>query len=262
MSFVACIRMLLVVSTLLAAAVGSAAAQSSSDGWRFEATPYLWLTGIGVESRLRDGPDIKSHLTASEVLEKLDLAAMGAFEARQGRWGIVLDALHARLSDAGTATRVVSGVPVTVAGDVRVRQTVFTLGGLYRVSEGARPVDVEAGLRYQRLDVRADLSASALGQLLVTANPDFGRRWVDPYVGLRARMTLAPQWSVFGQADVGGFGVGSKFSLQGIAGLIYDINQTYAARLGWRHLHVNYDRDGFRNISNTSGLFAGVTIRL
>lgn len=116
-------------------------------------------------------------------------------------------------------------------------------------------------MRYQRVSASADLTASALGQILQTANPSFGRGWWDLYIGVRARMPVAPRWSLLGYVDVGGFGVGSDLTWQLLAGGQYDINDTYSAKFGYRFLHTDYDKRGFRHKSDMSGLFAGLGIK-
>jgi opacity protein-like surface antigen len=255
--------MALAASALALSVTVPAGAQTvgTGEGWRYEATPYVWLSGVDGRSRLGSSPLLEANMTPAEVFEDLDFALMGAFEARLGAWGVALDGLHARLSDRGSATRLVQGVPVTVRGRVQVRQSLAAVSGLYRTIDGERPLDLEFGARWHRVSVRADLSATALGQLLLTADPSFGRSWWDPYVGLRGRTPLAPRWSLFGQADIGGFGLGSDLTWQVLAGVQYDISQRYSAKLGYRFLHVDYDHDGFRHETDTSGLFAGMAIR-
>ena len=61
-----------------------------------------------------------------------------------------------------------------------------------------------------------DLTRNADGTL--SASKSVG--WVDPLVGLRLRHQFAPGLNFVVSGDVGGFGVGSKFSWQALAALI------------------------------------------
>ena len=71
--------------------------------------------------------------------------------------------------------------------------------------------------------------------------------WVDPVVGARIRHQLAPGKELRLEGDVGGFGVGSKFSWQAVATYGFDINcqGTPLHRvIGYRALAVDYSDNG------------------
>jgi hypothetical protein len=76
----------------------------------------------------------------------------------------------------------------------------------------------------------------------VTACGNFG--WIDPLVGLRLRHQFAPGWNFVASGDVGGFGVGSKFSWQALAALNYDFyvqkTVTWSGMVGYKALYVDY----------------------
>jgi hypothetical protein len=99
---------------------------------------------------------------------------------------------------------------------------------------------------------RADASVSATATINIgdlTRNADgtltaSGRiNWVDPLVGLRLRHQFAPGWKFIASGDVGGFGVGSKFSWQVLAALNYDFyvrnNVTWSGMVGYKVLNVD-----------------------
>lgn len=68
--------------------------------------------------------------------------------------------------------------------------------------------------------------------------------WVDPLVGFRVRHHLAPGQHLSLEADIGGFGIGSRFSAE--AQLAYGIEFgnalgiNWAGVLGYRALYVDY----------------------
>ena len=70
--------------------------------------------------------------------------------------------------------------------------------------------------------------------------------WVDPLVGARIRHQFAPAWNFVVSGDVGGFGVGSKFSWQVLAPLDHEIcrskTATWSAMLGYKALNVDYSQ--------------------
>ena len=70
--------------------------------------------------------------------------------------------------------------------------------------------------------------------------------WFDPLVGARIRHQFAPTWNFVLSGDVGGFGVGSKFSWQALALLEHEIYRsktaTWSAMLGYKALNVDYSQ--------------------
>ena len=68
--------------------------------------------------------------------------------------------------------------------------------------------------------------------------------WVDPLVGGRVRLDIAPGHELFVRGDVGGFGVGSKFSWQAVGGYSFDYavqnGITYSGLIGYKALYADY----------------------
>src|SRR4051812_14991292 len=101
---------------------------------------------------------------------------------------------------------------------------------------------------YARGDRLALASALAQNGLDLRRNRAVARSgmvdWVDPLVGGRVRMEVAPGHELFVRGDVGGFGVGSKFSWQAVGGYSYDYavkdGITYSGLIGYKALYVDY----------------------
>ncbi|MBV9741706.1 MAG: hypothetical protein JOZ30_18840, partial [Hyphomicrobiales bacterium] len=105
---------------------------------------------------------------------------------------------------------------------------------------------------YQQTNVSFNLTAGlSLADLVIgsrglaiakSGNVD----WTDPLIGARARFEIAPGQNIFVRGDVGGFGVGSKFSWQAIGGYSFDFAQsngvTYSGLVGFRALYVDYSQ--------------------
>jgi hypothetical protein len=119
--------------------------------------------------------------------------------------------------------------------------------------QSSTALDLYAGGRvwWQRgdLDITAsgtlnvfDLTFSRFGVISAEKNVS----WVDPVVGARIRHQFAPTWDFALSGDVGGFGVGSKFSWQVLALLEHEICRsrtvTWSAMLGYKALSVDYSQ--------------------
>ena len=94
-----------------------------ADRWTFRLSPYVWGSSTeGTFAHERLPVTVHTSKSFSDSLEDLDAGAMGAFEARRGRHGLLLDGQFAKLSTivyapvAGTAlpvrlkTRTASGL--------------------------------------------------------------------------------------------------------------------------------------------------------
>jgi hypothetical protein len=143
--------------------------------------------------------------------------------------------------------------------DLQIEMAILEAGAAYELAlfgvgssdVSAVAFDVLAGGRfwYQKADVSIDLAATLdVGDLELGRNRAFARSgsvdWADPFVGARLRYAVAPGHDLFVRGDVGGFGVGSDFSWQAIAGYAWDFavwnGVTFSGVLGYKALYVDY----------------------
>ena len=239
------------------------AVASPGSGWSFEFTPYLW--GASMSGNVGAGalPTINVDMSFSEILDNLDAGLMGAFEARNGRWGLLFDAIYMKLAHSATASRTGAGpigATAAASAELEMTQTMVAAAIAYRAIEGRSPLDVIGGARYSLIEADARIDGSLFAQAGSVAR-SAKKSWVDPYLGVRVQHPIAERWTLVGYADVGGFGVGSDLTWQIAAGIDYEFSKTIAAKVGYRYLTVDYDNDGFRYDMANSGLYLGVGIR-
>jgi len=250
----------------LLAASASLNAQNTAEPaerWQYELTPYFWAAGMKGDVQSENLPKTSVDIGFSEIWEDLDFGAMGTFEARKGRWGMLFDAIYMKVSTSATASRTGPGpigATLTATADFKQEQTLLTAGATYRISDGPTPTDIVGGARYFKIDASASINASLFG-LSGTVARSGDKSWVDPFIGARVQHSLNDRWTVVGYADVGGFGVGSKLSWQAIAGINYDFTKTVSGKFGYRYISVDYDKSGFLYDMDTYGLYAGVGFR-
>lgn len=236
------------MTALLAAPV---AAQDS--GWSFALSPYLWAPGIESSVESRWGT-VGVDMSTSDVLSDLDLAFMGAFEARNGRWGLIADLFYAELSQS-------RATPLGLLfSRGRVETTAKALSGYaaYRVSDNERlAFDALAGFRVTDLDVDLSLSPGALpGQRLGVSGT-----WVDPVIGGRARVGIGGNWFATALADIGGFGGDSDLTWQVFASVGYQLDARWSVLGGWRWFSAEKEIEGLDVKTDFSGPLLGLTIR-
>lgn len=240
---------------------GYASAQSiGSDArvWQYEVTPYLWATRMKGDVKAGPLPKISVDMKFSDILENLDFGFMTAFEARKGRWGLLLDGMYMKVSDSATASR--SDIGLSVNAKARIQQSMLAGAVAYRAVEGPVLLDLIGGLRYNKIDADAKIDASLYG-LPGTVSRSGEKHWTDPYVGMRAIMPINDKWMAIGYIDIGGFGAGSDSTWQGMVGLKHAYSSSINLSMGYRYMKVDYDKGGFRYDMANDGLYAGVGIR-
>lgn len=230
---------------------GPAAAQTS--GWSFALSPYAWVPGITVAVDTAWGT-VEVDKSSSDVLSKLDVAFMGAFEARNGRWGLIADLFYADLSQS-RATPL--GLLFSRAR-IETEATALSAYAAYRIHEDDRlSIDLMAGLRVNAVDTELSLSPGLLpGQRFGVSET-----WVDPLIGGRVRFAITDHWFATALADVGGLDVGSDLTWQVFASLGYQFDDRWSVQGGWRHIAIDKEIDG-RDVENDfSGPLLGFTVR-
>lgn len=226
--------------------------------WTFRITPYGWLPSMKGTQTVK-GRSTNVDASFIEVLEKSSslVGLMADFEARNGRFSLFSNAVWTKVGlDAGT-TRTRSpapGISGSVGASLGINYTmaIVEFGATYEVARsGALAVDVLGGGRYwyQKADLSLDLAGTIdQGGLVVSGTRAISRSgavdWLDPLIGARVRYGVAPGHDLFLRGDVGGFGVGSKFSWQAIGGYSFDFavrnSVTWSGIVGYRALYADY----------------------
>lgn len=227
---------------------------ASPDGWSFGFAPYLWASGLeGDVATLPPAPPANVDAGFDDILDNLDIAFMGIGEVRKGRFALVADLIYIDLSnDASTPGPLFSGA------DLETQAFIGTFQGSYRVIQRDRGyLDVLAGARVWSVNTELSLGAG----LLPARDIDETETWVDPVIGLQARLNLGSGFHVTTMGNIGGFGVGSDLTWDAFAALGYRVNDWFAPIVGYRHLSVDFDEDDFLFDVEMSGPVIGGVIR-
>lgn len=229
-------------------AVGFAThSHAQESAWRFQLTPYVWMTGLSGDVRpLANAPTISTSRSFSEVMDDLEGAFFMTGSARKDRWVLFGDITWASLSHE---SMLLPGV--AVEGNLRQR-SLTAAAGYQVVSTPTQHLDLLAGARAWRIE--ADVKVPALGVSVSETE-----RWIDPLLVARLRSTWTPTWSTLVHVDTGGFGIGSDSTWQAVATANYQINNAVHLSAGFRHLAVDRDENGTRIDVSMSGPLLGAT---
>jgi hypothetical protein len=212
-----------------------------NDTWEFMVAPYLWATQI--HSKVTVGGRSADETTYfSDIVDHLNGGFLGHFEATKGgKFGFFLDTIYLKIRGDGDLPGRNSGPPSPPFHDVTLTTETWIVegGGFYRLgtwSLAGKPITVDAlsGLRYWYMAVNLDTTTPV--------NPSRHDYWVDPFIGARAQVDLTKKLWFNVRGDVGGFGVGSDFSWNGVAFFGYRFTPAITGMLGYRAMYVDYKK--------------------
>jgi len=231
--------------------------------WQFQATGYGWATALNGRVGVRNLPPVKVDMSFGDVLNDLNGALMGSFLARKDNWLILTDLVWAALSDnavvrpPGIRHPSLAEIAPGTKVDFKMRQLIASALVGYRLPIGGPDLDVyaTAGLRYQRLT--AEIEALP-GLIPITLSRSSIEQWLDPTVGFSATWRINERWFANVLADVGGFGVGSRFTTQGFASIGYRWTDSISTALGYRAIYTDYRNNGFTYRTTQHGVFTSI----
>lgn len=232
-----------------------------ADEWQFEVTPYLLAAGMDGTVGIRNH-EADIDVSFSDILDDLDGGFMGLFTAKKGPWLLGFEGVYMKLEDG--ASRAVSGPGGVVSRDGKLDVTnkmyiaQATLG--YRVLDEQTDLYVLGAVRYTDLEVEMDIDvAFAPPPFSGSLSEDGAESWVDAVAGLHAVHTVSDAVSLTGYADIGAGG--SDLTYQFMAGVNWEFNEGYTAKLGYRYLYWDYEDGGTVWDIAASGPYLGLGIR-
>jgi hypothetical protein len=221
-------------------------------GWSFQLTPYLWGAGLKGNVATRSNlPTAEIDASFGDIIENTDIALMLVGEARYGRWGAVADLAYLSIGADGTT-------PGPLFSGVEADNDTFigTLGVTYRlIDQDNRWLDLMAGGRVWSVDNDVTFKAG----LLPERKTGTSESWVDPVVGVRGSIDLGSGFIAAAYADVGSGA--SDLTWQVYGGVGYRFNDRFLGQIGYRHLSVDHENDGFIWDVEMSGPIIGLTVR-
>ena|SRR5579862_2130495 len=237
--------------------------------WQFAATAYGYLPAIsGTAYFPVTSVGANFTLNQSELIDRLKMAFMGAFEARRGRWGTFTDVLYLDVGRESSNTHDFTiggiGIPANTTSDVSsgMKSWIVNVVGEYRVlSKGQSNVDVVAGVRYlylrERLEWKFTGSLGSLPESARSGSGEISDNNVNAIVGVKGQIQGDGGWRWPYYIDVGTGS--SQFTWQGATGIAYVFH--------WGELDVLYRYIDFRIDSSKlvnltiAGPLVGATFR-
>jgi hypothetical protein len=206
-------------------AAGDVARAQASDGeWSHDLALYLFATGMSGEVGA-GGVAASIDESFSDIVDNLEIGAMGGYSATNGKWVVLTDAVFAGLG--ATAERTLVDVEVDVDLLILEGDVGYVISKQFQLFGGVRYVDVD-------------------DEVVLTSGPfetagRGGESWVDPVVGARFIIPVGERGTFWLRGDVGGFGVGSDLTWNAVAGFAWELADRFSVGAGYRVLDFDYD---------------------
>ncbi len=203
--------------------------------WTVRTALYGWAQGLDGDVSVR-GISVPVDAGFDDILDNLDMAAMGMIEVSRGRWSFMADLNYARIGSENTVG------PLT--NDVESTQFLgnFTLA-FDVVRSGVVSLDVYAGARVNWTELELDMQGT--GPAGVSLHRSQDKAWVDPIIGLRFQSELSDRWFFRAVGDIGGFGSASDLTWQAMAGFGWRVTDDGSLLAGYRGIGTDYSDGGF-----------------
>lgn len=219
------------------------AAGQSEDGWRHSLGVYAFMPLSTKGTSTIGGLSVPIDLGLSDVLDLLEFALAGRYEAWNGDFGLIVDANYVEIEGGGAFP-----IPPGSTISANVRQKWLGLLGAYRVANGTYgannqryTVDLQAGVRYNSL--RQEVTLKTPGPL---SPPVIGgdESWWEPVIGARGMWRINDQWTTIASADFGGFGAGGNdMQIGANIGFDYKPWEKTSIIFGYRYFSMDYSKN-------------------
>jgi opacity protein-like surface antigen len=254
-------------------ALPSAALAADGDKPTYELGLYAWGSSVAGQVDTPEG-DASTHISFSDLLSNLNVAAMARARANFGKFSVVFDGEYFDL-ESDTENRNVrlgpqGNVTVPVSAKVELLQYILELNTGYEVFDVSGPFsagpnddrgtrgELYLGARYISLKPTIKVEVGP-----VSAKLGEWDSWVDGLVGARLFVDLSKTVVLGVQGDVGGFNIGQSDNLawSQITSLSWAFSDSMSLSLGYKFLDFRRESgDSTINIQ-LRGPFVATSVR-
>lgn len=194
--------------------------------------PYLFFTSMSGTIGLGNLPNTFICVPASQVFSYLKIGGMLYAEVHNDHLAFTSDILYASLvQDASSKNDITSGT-------ASFTQFLWELAGLYKVTSW---IEFGAGARITNIKAGLNINVSAPAGT-VSREKENTETWADPVIIARLRTIVHNGWLLQLRADIGGFGVGSRFAWQLQPDIHYRASRLLDLGLSYRILSMDYNQ--------------------
>jgi len=256
--------LVVVLNTIFTQEIYAQEEYAQCNEWQVNITPYFLVAGLNGTAGVK-GITSDVDMSFSDILDKLGFGFNMALEVRKGHWGLILDGIYLRLEDQRTRSWMGPLGLVNIEGalDATMTQQIYGAGLNYRFAFGRTNLDLVMGARFTRIELDLILNATTNLELLPGGIREVNGKsdWVDPIIGARIFHNFNKALAFMVYQDFGGFGIGSDMTYQFVGVIDWTFYSVISAKLGYRFLYQNFDKDDFQWNTNISGPLLGIGFR-
>jgi len=224
---------------------------TTESGWRVGTSLYGWFTRLDGDMTFR-GTTVPVDIPFEEVFDNLKFTFMGLVEVGKGRWSFMADLFYAKLEPSTSNN--------TADFDSQIEQFIGNFAVFYHVVESPTSrFDVYGGARVNWMETDVDIQGKGPGGRAFSESAD--KTWVDPIIGVRVHHDLTDKFFLRAVADIGGFGISSDITWQGMALLGYRVTDNASLGLGYRGIGTDYTSGTTTYDVISHGLLLGLEYR-
>jgi hypothetical protein len=206
---------------------------TTDSGWRVGASMYGWFTRLDGDMTVR-GTTVPVDVPFDKIFDNLKFTFMGNVEVGKGKWSFMSDLFYAKLEPSVNRR--------FLTFDSQVEQFIGNFAVFYNILENPTTrLDAYAGARVNWMETDVEITRNATGATIFSDSGD--DTWVDPIIGFRVHHDLTDKWFIRALADIGGFGIESDLTWQGMASLGYRVTDNASIGLGYRGIGTDYSND-------------------
>jgi opacity protein-like surface antigen len=224
---------------------------TTDSGWRVSTSLYGWFTRLDGDMTFR-GKTVPVDVPFDKIFDNLKFTFMGLVEVGKGRWSFMSDLFYAKLEPSVSTQR--------ADFDSQIEQFIGNFAVFYNVVETSTTrFDTYAGARVNWMETDVQVRGKVLG--FVDFDESAEKTWIDPIIGFRVHHDLTDKWFIRALADIGGFGVSSDITWQGMASLGYRLTDNASVGLGYRGIGTDYTSGTTTYDVISHGLLLGLEYR-
>ena len=219
----------------------------------FKLYGFLPWADFGVQTA--GGANLGVSADPSDLLDALEFGVMFAGDTHRDRTSILYDVFYTDLSSSGTLGGPLSS---TVDSDVKLLLASLAVGyDLQRTDTSFS--QVFGGIRY--VSIKNSVTATGGGPIGIVVGIEQDTDYFEPIIGVRGHTKVGDRTSVGGYANIGGFGIGSEFTVDAYAGFDYAFTDRTSGTFGLRYIDIDYEDAGNQVDLRMVGPVVGVAWR-
>ncbi len=222
---------------------------TTDSGWRVGTSMYIWTTRLDGDMTFR-GTTVPVDVPFDKIFDNLKFTFMGLVEVGKGRWSFMSDLFYAKL-EPSTSNQLGTF-------ESQIEQFIGNFAVFYNIVETSTTrFDTYAGARVNWMETDVDIRLNNRPAFSESAD----KTWIDPIIGFRVHHDITDKWFIRALADIGGFGISSDITWQGMASLGYRVTENASVGLGYRGIGTDYSSGGTTYDVISHGLLLGLEYR-